>query len=249
MSEHVHICEQLAGRDTPALSNALRRTEAGADGQAYTDGSLRRIAGGRFLGTAVTATMRASEPGDDAVPVAELHRAVLAAEGPVVVVVQDLDEVPGAGASLGEVNGTLLAAPAISGFVTNGRVRDEPDLRAMGFAVHAAGLCVARAHMRLTAIGVPVRVGGLDVEPGDLLHGDQHGVLRVPRAVAGRLPAPAEEVRAEERSIVTWARSPEFTPEGLLALKRVRHQAARCASSSPGPRPGTCSHRSPGSAR
>ncbi|URM97238.1 RraA family protein [Actinomadura madurae] len=223
MSEHVHICKQLAGWDTPALSNALRRTEAGADGQAYTDGSLRRIAGGRFVGTAVTATMRASEPGDDAVPVAELHRAVLAAEGPVVVVVQDLDEVPGAGAFLGEVNGTLLAALAISGFVTNGRVRDEPDLRAMGFAVHAAGLCVARAHMRLTAIGVPVRVGGLDVEPGDLLHGDQHGVLRVPRAVGGRLPALAEEVRAEERSIVTWARSPEFTPEGLLALKRVRH--------------------------
>jgi regulator of RNase E activity RraA len=201
----------------------LRRTQFGADGQAYTDGSLHQIAGGRFVGTAVTATMRAAAPGEGSVPVAELHRAVLAVDGPVVVVVHDIDETPGAGAFLGEVNGTLLDVLGIAGFVTNGRVRDEPELRQMGFAVHGAGLCVARAHMRLTAIGVPVRVGGLDIEPGDLLHGDQHGVLRIPHDVAGHLPALAETIRAEEQSIVTWARSAEFSAEGLLALKRVRH--------------------------
>jgi len=213
----------LATWDTPALSNALRRAPAGVDGQAYTDGSIHRIAGGTLAGTAVTATMRAREPGEDAVPVADLHRAILAVDGPVVVVVQDLDDAPGAGAFLGEVNGTLLAALGISGFVTNGRVRDEPELRDMGYAVHAAGLCVARAHMRLTAVGVPVRVGRLDVAPGDLLHGDQHGILRIPAGVAGDLPALAEEIRDEERSIVTWARSADFTTDGLLALRRVRH--------------------------
>ncbi|MGC7096096.1 RraA family protein [Amycolatopsis lurida] len=210
----------LADWETPALSNALRR--AGVT-QSYTDGSIQRISGGSFLGTAVTATMRAREPGEDGVPVADLHRAVLAVEGPVVVVIEDVDEVPGAGAFLGEVNGTLLDALGISGFVTNGRVRDEPDLRGMGFAVHAAGLCVARAHMRLTAVGLPVRVGGLSVTPGDLLHGDQHGVLRIPPETASRLPALAEEIRAEEQAIVAWARSSDFTPAGLLELKRVRH--------------------------
>ncbi|QFU89426.1 RraA family protein [Amycolatopsis sp. YIM 10] len=210
----------LADWDTPALSNALRRAGVA---QSRTDGSIQRISGGSLLGTAVTATMRAREPGEDGVPVADLHRAVLAVEGPVAVVVQDVDEVPGAGAFLGEVNGTLLDALGISGFVTNGRVRDEPDLRGMGFAVHAAGLCVARAHMRLTAVGVPVRVGGLPVTPGDLLHGDQHGVLRIPPETASRLPALAEEIRAEEQAIVAWARSSDFTPAGLLELKRVRH--------------------------
>jgi regulator of RNase E activity RraA len=77
--------------------------------------------------------------------------------------------------------------------------------------------------MRLTAVGAPVRVGGLDVRPGDLLHGDQHGVLRIPHAMADRLSALAEAVREEEQSIVTWARSAEFTAERLLALKRVKH--------------------------
>lgn len=213
----------LATWDTPALSNALRRTPVGAERQAYTDGSIHRIAGGALLGTAVTATMRAREPGEDSVPVVDLHRAILAVDGPVVVVVQDLDDQPGAGAFLGEVNGTLLSALGISGFVTNGRVRDEPELQGMGYAVHATGLCVARAHMRLTAIGVPVRVGGLDVAPGDLLHGDQHGVLKIPADIAGGLPCLADEIRDEEQSIVAWARSADFTPEGLLHLKRVRH--------------------------
>lgn len=213
---------QLAEWDTPALSNALRR-ELGADGQAHTDGSLRQITGGRFVGTAVTATMRAAAPGEDAVPVAELHRAILAVGGPAVVVMQDIDETPGAGAFLGEVNGTLLDVLGITGFITNGRVRDETDLQRMGFAVHAAGLCVAREHMRITAIGVPVRVAGLDVRPGDLLHGDQHGVLRIPHATVDRLPALAEAVREEEQAIVTWARSADFTAEALLALKRVKH--------------------------
>lgn len=213
---------QLTEWDTPALSNALRR-ELGADGQAHTDGSLRQVAGGRFVGTAVTATMRAAAPGQDGIPVSELHRAVLAAGQPAVVVMQDLDEIPGAGAFLGEVNGTLLDALGIAGFITNGRVRDEPELQRMGFAVHAAGLCVARSHMRLTAIGVPVRVAGLDVAPGDLLHGDQHGALRIPLAAVDRLPALAEAIREEEQSIITWARSSDFTVEGLLALKRVKH--------------------------
>lgn len=213
---------QLAEWDTPALSNALRR-ELGADGQAHTDGSLRQITGGRFVGTAVTATMRAAAPGEDAVPVADLHRAILAVGGPAVVVMQDVDEMPGAGAFLGEVNGTLLDVLGITAFITNGRVRDEPDLQRMGFAVHATGLCVAREHMRITAIGVPVRVAGLDVRPGDLLHGDQHGVLHIPHAAVDRLPAWAEAVREEEQAIVTWARSADFTAEGLLALKRVKH--------------------------
>lgn len=213
---------RLADWDTPALSNAMRR-ELGADGQAHTDGSLRQVAGGRFVGTAVTATMRAAAPGEDSVPVAELHRAVVAIGGPAVVVVQDLDEIPGAGAFLGEVNGTLLDVLGIAGFITNGRVRDEPDLQRMSFAVHASGLCVARAHMRLTAVGVAVRVGGLAVRPGDLLHGDQHGVLRIPHESVDRLPALAEAVREDEQSVVTWARSDDFSVEGLLALKRVKH--------------------------
>jgi 4-hydroxy-4-methyl-2-oxoglutarate aldolase len=212
--------------DTPALSNALRLLTEGPHNEGFTDATVPLVVGGKdggFCGYAVTATMRAREDGDDAIPVAELHRAILAQEGPVAVVIEDLDDPPGRGAFLGEVNGTLLAALGVSGVVTNGRVRDAPELRRLGYSVHAAGLCVSRSYMRLTAVGVPVRVGGLRIEPGDILRGDEHGVLRVPEQYAERLPAVAEDIRGEEQRIVTWAASSEFSAEGLLALKRVKH--------------------------
>jgi regulator of RNase E activity RraA len=138
-------------------------------------------------------------------------------------VLEDRDEPAGAGAFLGEVNGSLLAALDIQGLVTNGRVRDVDTLRELPFAVHAAGLCVARAHMRLVEVGGPVAVAGMRVEHGDIVHGDEHGVLQIP---AGALPgifAKAELIREDERNVVGWSKSAEFSVPRLLALRRVRH--------------------------
>jgi 4-hydroxy-4-methyl-2-oxoglutarate aldolase len=214
----------LAQWDTPALSNALDSLRLRPFDTGCSDGSISRLAGeGRMVGVAVTAKMVAREPGDDGIPVARLHERIAAVEGPVVVVLEDVDPVPGAGAFLGEVNGSLLAALGIRGMVTNGRVRDIAELRALGYAVHARGLCVARSYMRLVEVGTPVVVGGLAVQPGDVLHGDEHGVLHIPEAALPEIAEKAELIREEEQRVVGWARSADFTVEGLLALRRVRH--------------------------
>ena len=117
------------------------------------------------------------------------------------------------------MNGSLLEALQIKGFVTNGRVRDVNELRTFSYPVFARGLCVARSYMRLVEVGTPVTVGGMTVEPGDIIHGDEHGVLNIP---ADALPAifdKAELIRADEQNVVGWSRSDEFTLEGLLALE------------------------------
>jgi 4-hydroxy-4-methyl-2-oxoglutarate aldolase len=220
--------EALAAWDTPALSNALDALRLRPFDTGHTDGSIHRITGGgagggAMVGRAVTARMVAREDGDDGIPVALLHRAISETDGPVVVVIEDLDEPPGAGAFLGEVNGSLLAALGVAGLITNGRVRDVGDLRRLPYPVHAAGLCVARSYMRLTEVGVPVTVAGLTVRPGDILHGDEHGVLAVPpEALAGILDK-AELIREDEKKVVAWSRSDDFSVPGLLALRRVRH--------------------------
>jgi regulator of RNase E activity RraA len=167
--------------------------------------------------------MVAREPGDDGVPVARLHQAISEMGGPVVVVIEDLDRPPGAGAFLGEVNGSLLAALGIDGLITNGRVRDVGELRRLPYPVYAAGLCVARSYMRLTDVGTPVTVAGLRVEPGDILHGDEHGVLGIPPEALPGLITKAELIRKEEQRVVGWSKSAEFSLPGLLALRRVRH--------------------------
>jgi regulator of RNase E activity RraA len=214
----------LAAWDTPALSNALDALRLRLFNTGYTDGSVRRITGGDVMaGRAVTARMVAREPGQDGIPVSRLHQAISEMDGPVVVVIEDLDQPPGAGAFLGEVNGSLLAALGIAGLITNGRVRDVGDLRRLPYPVYAAGLCVARAYMRLTEVGATVTVAGMTVEPGDILHGDEHGVLRIPSEALPGIIAKAELIREDEQQVVGWSKSADFSVPGLLALRRVRH--------------------------
>ena len=223
---------ELARWDTPSLSNALDSLRLRPFETGYSDGSVSRITGSTtpaprvMVGVAVTAKMVAREPGDNGVPVAQLHAKIVEMAntiGPVVVVLEDLDVPAGAGAFLGEVNGSLLDALGIAGIVTNGRVRDVNELRRFNYPVYASGLCVARAHMRLVEVGTPVCVAGLAVETGDILHGDEHGVLHVPMDALPAIFRKAELIREDEQRIVEWSRSPDFSIDALLALRRVRH--------------------------
>jgi regulator of RNase E activity RraA len=216
--------DALAAWDTPALSNALDALRVRPHNAGFSDGSLVRVAGSApMVGRAVTARMAAREPGDNGMPVSHLHRLITEVEGPVVVAIEDCDNPAGAGAFLGEVNGTLLGALGVRGVVTNGRVRDVSELRGMGYSVFARGLCVARAYMRLVEVGGPVTLGGVAIRPGDILHGDEHGVLQMPGEALPDILATAELIREEEQRVVGWALSDQFTIEGLLALRRVKH--------------------------
>ena len=111
----------------------------------------------------------------------------------------------------------------IRGLVTNGRVRDIDELRGFRYPVYAAGLCVARCHLRLIEVGTPVTVAGMAVRTGDVLHGDEHGVLHVPDEALPGIVAKAEQIRDEEQNIVRWSKSPGFSIPRLLELRRVRH--------------------------
>jgi len=177
---------------------------------------------GPMVGYAATATIRARgrpDHGDQTM----LYQHVREVAGPRVVVVQDLDEPPGHGSLWGEVNATIFGALGCAGCVTNGCVRDLKEARAMGFHFFARGPGVSHAYVRVESAGQPVTVGGLLVSPGDLIHADQHGVLLIPREIAGQLPAAAERVIASEQSLLSWVRSPDFDADELIEKRRVRH--------------------------
>lgn len=216
--------DALAAWDTPALSNALDALRLRPFNTGYTDGSVRRITGDCVMaGRAVTARMAAREPGEDGIPVSRLHKAISEIDGPVVIVIEDRDVPPGAGAFLGEVNGSLLAALGIAGLVTNGRVRDAGELRGFRYPVYGAGFRVARSYMRLTDVGVPVTVAGMTATTGDIVHSDEHGVLHIPAGALPDIIAKAELIRQDEQKVVEWSRSPDFSVPALLELRRVRH--------------------------
>jgi len=62
----------------------------------------------------------------------------------------------------------------------------------------------------------------LTVHPGDLLHGDQHGVLHIPSEIADRVADGVAQVERFEREVITYCQAPGFTREGLEALFRRR---------------------------
>ena len=63
--------------------------------------------------------------------------------------------------------------------------------------------------------GGPVQVGHMQVRPGDLLHGDRHGVQTVPIEIAQKIPAVAQRMNGEEREIIEFCQSGGFTLEKL----------------------------------
>jgi 4-hydroxy-4-methyl-2-oxoglutarate aldolase len=71
--------------------------------------------------------------------------------------------------------------------------------------------------------GLPVKVGGLWVKPGDLIHADQHGVVTIPPECAERLPEAVAKVEADERKIIGLCQTKDFTADKLKDLyKQIR---------------------------
>jgi 4-hydroxy-4-methyl-2-oxoglutarate aldolase len=116
-------------------------------------------------------------PGDNLA----IHAAVAAAETPGAVVVVDAAAVPALG-YWGEVLTAGAEARGIAGLVIDGGVRDVDALQAHGFAVFSALVALPGAtKVAGGAYGIGVRVGDVDVEPGDWVVGDRDGVVVVPR--------------------------------------------------------------------
>jgi len=102
-------------------------------------------------------------------------------------------------------------------------VHDLDEVRALGFQFAAAHVSVSHAYVHMVDFGLPVKVGGLWVKPGDLVHADHHGALTIPPEIAARLPEAVAKIEAEERKIIAYCQSPTFSADGLRELyKQVR---------------------------
>jgi regulator of RNase E activity RraA len=100
----------------------------------------------------------------------------------------------------GELLATRAVARGAVGVIVDGAVRDLAGLTEMEFPTFAVRLSAADARGRLSVVthGMPVRCGGVLVEPGDAVLGDLDGVVVVPSTVVGKVLDLAESKRASE---------------------------------------------------
>ena len=177
---------------------------------------------GSMIGYAVTAVISAESPEGRRVQPQEWWEKILKVPEPRVAVIHDLDR-PVIGSFWGEVNANIHKALGCVGTVTDGSVRDLDEVKEAGFHFFSSCISVSHAYVHLVDIGIPVKVGGLVVQPGDLIMGDQHGVLSIPLQIARDVPKAAQLVEDWERPIINFCKSKGFTLDGL----KERYQSPR----------------------
>jgi 4-hydroxy-4-methyl-2-oxoglutarate aldolase len=211
---------KLAATDSPTLSNAIEATNARPLIEGFAGPDVRCLFPqlGVMLGYAVTVQIDTTSPGPPAIGVGlrELTERVEASPQPTVLVYQDIGPRRGGAAIFGEYAARLMMRLGAVGVVTDGAVRDVPEVEALGMHYFARGSVVSHGNPRLVRVGVPVVIDGLYVETGDLIHGDANGILKVPIAVAADLPPIIDRVRTGEHATFEFLKSPEFTRDEAL---------------------------------
>ncbi|HVI09147.1 MAG TPA: RraA family protein [Candidatus Binatia bacterium] len=210
---------------TTMVANAVERFNLRLRNTGFTHASVRCMFPDAppMVGYAVTARLRTGEPpitGGTFRDRTELWKTILESPKPRVLVVQDVDTPPGRGAFLGNVHAAVLQAVGCIGCVTNGAVRELPAVRSSGVQVFAGNLVVSHAYAHIFEIGETVNVGGMEVRPGDLLHGDQNGVITIPHEIARDVPPLVSRLQEAERAVIEFCRSPSFSVEGLRQMMK-----------------------------
>jgi 4-hydroxy-4-methyl-2-oxoglutarate aldolase len=225
MSTPLLTAEQLEAfkrYNTPTIANAIEVFNLRGRHLGFLPHQIRCLFPdlGPIVGYAVTSVTRADPPtakGPDLN--ADYLRYVASQPGPKIAVGQDLDNPPGLGAQFGEVNATIHKKLGCVGHITDGCPRDLDEVRAMGFQLFGLNPCVSHAYVRLVDFGKPVKLAGVEVMPGELIHADKHGVCLIPADCAHKLLDACAEVEALERPLLEHCRSESFDLEEYIRLR------------------------------
>lgn len=117
-------------------------------------------------------------------------------------------------ASAGHILVTRMMRRGAVGLVTDGSLRDSPEIGAMDFPVFCAGVSATMNLARHHAVDMQVPIGcaGVPIYPGDLVVGDAEGVVCVPRHLADEIAGPAAEQEELEEFILERVRGGAALP-------------------------------------
>lgn len=215
--------ERLRKYDTPTVCNVIELFGFRPFTAGYMDSRIQACYPKLppMVGYASTATFRSAAPARTGGAYAGMKEQVASFDdlpGPAVVVFQDLDQ-PVAAATFGEVMCTTYKAFGAVGLITSGTGRDLDQVEPLNFPCFTAGTTCAHGYCHFTTLNTPVHVGGVMVNPGDLLHGDRNGVTTIPIEIASAVADGCPELMAAEAVVLEYLRSGTPTPNGFDAAR------------------------------
>ncbi len=215
--------EALSKLTTPTVSNAIETFKIRLRDEGYINNEMicRLPKPKPMIGYAVTMKMRTDGPPSKGMAYPNRNDwwdMVAALPSPKILVIQDTNKHTGLGSVAGEVHGAIFKALGCVGIVTNGAVRDLEALEAMNMHIYSSSLSPSHAYAHIVEVGGPVELFGHTITSGDLLHGDQHGIVNVPLSIAARVPQAALQILQHEQRIIHFCSSPEFNIATLREL-------------------------------
>lgn len=117
-------------------------------------------------------------------------------------------------ASGGEILTTRLMKRGVAGLVSDGPVRDSSPIAELPFQVFCAGASAPLnlVHHHAVDLNVPIGCGGVAVYPGDIIVGDDDGVVVIPRHLADEIAVDAAEQEQLETFIIDRVRNGAALP-------------------------------------
>lgn len=148
-----------------------------------------------------------------------VHKALYEAKPGEVLVVDGEGDMRGA--LFGELMALAAQTKGLAGVVIDGPVRDARELRELGLPVYARGFNPrVGSNRRVGQVGAPVSVGGVVINPGDLLLGDQDGLIAIPAVELEATVTAAEQKSGHEDLIARRIRAGEALIE-ILGMREA----------------------------
>jgi regulator of RNase E activity RraA len=216
------MLDELAEFDTALIANTIGYLNPTPAHEYYMGGSIRSLIPqlGPTVGVAVTCEMDSSTPGGDAAfegfwaQLDDIKTLGL----PSVWVVKTVGSRPDHECVLGDGMAKLLHAGGCVGVVTDGGVRDVRGMETIPFAAYGKGTTIHHCAIRIRSTGKPVEVGGITIQPGDVIHANAEGVIRVPSACVEALPLALARMRAAEHEAHLFFRRTDLSSGEKQAL-------------------------------
>jgi regulator of RNase E activity RraA len=220
------IYRELAKLDSHSVANAMESFGVRLRNEGFTGPGIARRTdlAGPMVGVALTLKVRSSDPPMKAgfyLDQPDWWERIEAADYPRVLIIQDVDTHPGRGALVGPVHGCIVRALGFTGVVTSGAMRGARKLGAIGLHAFSGNVSPSHAYSHVLEIGGPVELAGLRIATGDVIHGDQDGIVSVPAELAAKIPEVARRFMERERAICEFCERPGFSPGGLKAFVRA----------------------------
>ena len=221
--------EVLRRYDTPTVCNAIEVFDIRPRNEGWMDQRIKSLFPKMppIVGYATTATFRSGEPAEES----DVYSAI-AKQGesfvenvptPRIVVFQDLDD-PIRGATFGEVMCSTYQAFGCVGLITSGAARDLDQVERIGFSCFASGVSPSHSYCRVLEVDQSVKVGGVEVHPGDVIHADCNGVTTIPKELVPEIALGCEKLVEAENVVIDYVRQAK-----PLNAKDFAAAQAKCA--------------------